>query len=82
MPWRKPRTSSSTLVGVDTIGQLAAHGAEPFTWNVILAATFFIPIGMLFAELGPAFPQEGGPYLCARLAFGRFVAAVNNVCTG
>jgi len=32
-----------TLVGVDTIGVLAALGAEAFTWLVILAITFFIP---------------------------------------
>ena len=68
-----------TLVGVDTIGLLASLGAEAFTWNVILALTFFIPSALLFAELGTAFPQEGGPYIWARLAFGRLAATVNNV---
>ncbi|MCX6413842.1 MAG: APC family permease, partial [Actinobacteria bacterium] len=68
-----------TLVGVDTIGLLAAAGAEAFTWNVVLALTFFIPSALLFAELGTAFPQEGGPYIWARLAFGRLAAAINNV---
>ena len=68
-----------TLVGVDTIGLLASLGAEAFTWNVILALTFFIPSALLFAELGTAFPQEGGPYIWARLAFGRLTATINNV---
>lgn len=68
-----------TLVGVDTIGLLASLGAEAFTWNVILALTFFIPSALLFAELGTAFPQEGGPYIWARLAFGRLAATINNV---
>ena len=68
-----------TLVGVDTIGLLASLGAEAFTWNVILAVTFFIPSALLFAELGTAFPQEGGPYIWARLAFGRLAATINNV---
>lgn len=68
-----------TLVGVDTVGQLASLGAEAFSWNVILAATFFIPSALLFAELGTAFPQEGGPYIWARLAFGRLAATINNV---
>lgn len=68
-----------TLVGVDTIGLLASLGAEAFTWNVILAITFFIPSALLFAELGTAFPQEGGPYIWARLAFGRLAATINNV---
>ncbi len=68
-----------TLVGVDTIGLLASLGAEAFTWNIILALTFFIPSALLFAELGTAFPQEGGPYIWARLAFGRLTATINNV---
>lgn len=68
-----------TLVGVDTIGLLAGLGAEAFTWSVILAVTFFIPSALLFAELGTAFPQEGGPYIWARLAFGRLAATINNV---
>ena len=67
-----------TLVGVDSIGAIASSGAEAFSWLIILAVIFFIPSGLLFAELGTAFPEEGGPYLWARLAFGRFVGAVNN----
>ena len=67
-----------TLVGVDTIGAIAAAGAQAFTWLIILAVVFFIPSALLFAELGTAFPEEGGPYLWARLAFGRLPAAINN----
>jgi amino acid transporter len=67
-----------TIVGVDTIGQVASYGAEAFTWMVILAAVFFIPSALLFAELGTAFPEEGGPYIWVRLAFGRLPGAVNN----
>jgi amino acid transporter len=67
-----------TLVGVDSIGAIAAAGPEAFSWLIILGVVFFIPQGLLFAELGTAFPEEGGPYLWARLAFGRLVGAVNN----
>lgn len=67
-----------TLVGVDTIGAIAAAGPEAFSWLAILAITFFIPSALLFAELGTAFPEEGGPYLWARLAFGRLAASINN----
>jgi amino acid transporter len=67
-----------TLVGVDTIGAVASYGAEAFTWLMILAAIFFIPSALLFAELGTAFPEEGGPYVWVRLAFGRLAGAVNN----
>ncbi len=66
------------LVGVDTIGAIAAAGPEAFSWLAILAVVFFIPSALLFAELGTAFPEEGGPYLWARLAFGRLAASINN----
>src|SRR6202046_4780431 len=67
-----------TIVGVDTIASVAGGGGEAFTWMLVLALVFFIPQALLFAELGSAFPQEGGPYFWTRLAFGRLAGAVNN----
>src|SRR5581483_9805951 len=67
-----------TIVGVDTIGAVASQGAEAFTWLIVLALVFFIPSALLFAELGTAFPEEGGPYVWTRLAFGHLAGAVNN----
>jgi glutamate:GABA antiporter len=67
-----------TIVGVDTIASIAGAGGEAFTWTLIYAVVFFVPQALLFAELGTAFPQEGGPYLWTRLAFGRLAGAVNN----
>src|SRR6195952_874576 len=68
-----------TIVGVDTIASVASSGGEAFTWMLVLAALFFVPQALLFAELGSAFPQGGGPYLWTRLAFGHFAGAINNV---
>ena len=68
-----------TIVGVDTIASVAKGGGQAFTWMMILAVAFFVPQALLFAELGTAFPQEGGPYLWTRLAFGRLAGAVNNL---
>jgi amino acid transporter len=45
---------------------------------MIFAVVFFVPQALLFAELGSAFPQEGGPYYWTRLAFGHLAGAVNN----
>ena len=45
---------------------------------MIMAAVFFIPSALLFAELGTAFPEEGGPYIWTRIAFGRLAGAINN----
>lgn len=68
-----------TLVGLDTIGTVAAKGPEGFSWLIILALVFFVPYALLTAELGTAFPEEGGPFIWTRLAFGRGVAAVNAI---
>ncbi len=67
-----------TLVGVDTVASIAAQGAQAFTWLILFSIVFFIPSALVFAELGTAFPREGGPYFWVRLAFGRFPAAINN----
>ena len=68
-----------TIVGVDTIGSVANQGPEAFTWILVTAVVFFVPSALLFAELGTAFPEEGGPYVWTRLAFGHLAGAVNNV---
>jgi amino acid transporter len=68
-----------TLVGLDTIGSVAAQGPQGLTWMAILAVVFFLPYGLLVAELGAAFPVQGGPYVWTRLAFGRLVAGVNQL---
>jgi amino acid transporter len=67
-----------TIVGVDTIATVAEGGGQAFTWMMVFAVLFFIPQALLFAELGAAFPQEGGPYYWTRLAFGHLAGAVNN----
>ena len=68
-----------TLVGLDTLGSVAARGAQGFLWLGFLAITFFVPYALLVAELGSAFPQEGGPYLWTRDALGKPLAAVVSV---
>jgi amino acid transporter len=67
-----------TIVGVDTIASVAEGGGQAFTWMMVFALVFFVPQALLFAELGTAFPQEGGPYLWTRLAFGHLAGAVND----
>lgn len=67
------------LVGLDTLGQVSSYGAETFTWLMVLAAVFLIPYALLTAELGSAFPQEGGPYEWMKLAWGRLTAGVGAV---
>jgi amino acid transporter len=67
------------LVGLDTLGSVAAKGPQGLVWLLFLAVLFFLPYGLLVAELGSTFPYEGGPYVWTKLAFGRFAAGVNQV---
>src|SRR4029078_11000544 len=62
-----------TLVGVDTIGAVAADVPEVFFWLMALGLFFFPPYALLTAELGAAFTEEGGCYIWTKMAFGRFV---------
>jgi glutamate:GABA antiporter len=68
-----------TIVGVDTLGQVAADGAQGFLWLLVLGLVFFVPYALLTAELGAAFTEEGGVYVWTRMAFGRLVAAINAI---
>ena len=68
-----------TIVGVDTLGQVAASGPQGFLWLIFLAIFFFIPYGLIVAELGATFTEEGGSYVWTRMAWGRLVAGVNAI---
>jgi amino acid transporter len=63
------------IIAINVLGAFASNGAQAFTWLVISAVTFFLPYGLLVAELGSTFPQEGGIYEWCKLAGGRLYAA-------
>jgi amino acid transporter len=72
--------SIAAVIAIDTIGQIASSGgAQAFTWTAVIVLTFLVPYGLVMAELGSAFPQEGGPYVWVRLAFGRFWASLSTM---
>lgn len=65
---------------LDSIAQIAATGgAEAFTWGIVVAITFLLPYGLITAELGSAFPQEGGPYFWVKFAYGKLAAAISTM---
>jgi amino acid transporter len=66
----------AAIVVLDTLGSVAKGGAQTVLWLALVAMLFFVPAGLVIAELGAAFPQEGGPYVWARLAFGRFAGTL------
>ena len=50
------------VIALNALGAFSANGAQALTWLVLSAVTFFLPYGLLVAELGSTFPQEGGVY--------------------
>jgi amino acid transporter len=68
-----------TIVGIEALGTVAGYGWEGILLLVVMAVTFFIPYGLLVAELGSTFTEEGGPYIWTRMALGRFWGAINAV---
>jgi glutamate:GABA antiporter len=71
--------TACAIVGLDSVAAAAQAGAQAITWLLISLVVFLIPYGMLTAELGSAFPVEGGPYEWARLGFGRGAGAITAI---
>lgn len=72
-------TIAATL-SIDTIGAIASNGGgQSLIWGLVIAVTFLVPYAFITAELGSAFPQEGGPYFWVKFAFGRFAAAISTM---
>lgn len=65
----------SAIIGLDTLGAFAANGGQALVWLLISALTFLLPYGLLTAELGSTFTQEGGVYEWCKLAGGRLFAS-------
>jgi glutamate:GABA antiporter len=66
----------AAIVVLDTLGAVAKGGAQTLTWLAVAAVLFFVPAGLVIAELGAAFPNQGGPYVWTRLAFGRYAGSL------
>ena len=69
----------AAVIALDVVAQVASYGGETFTWALVLAVLFLVPMALIFAETGAAFTQEGGPYQWVKYAFGRGWAAVSTV---
>src|SRR4051812_16000872 len=67
----------TAVVVLDTIGAVAVGGPGAVTWLAVMGIAFLVPSPLLPAELGAAFPAEGGHYVWTRLAFGRVAGAVS-----
>ena len=62
--------SVCAILTIDTLASAASMGVTWFTWWGITMVLFFVPYGLMTAELGAAWPGEGGLYVWVREAMG------------
>lgn len=60
----------SAILLLDTLSASASIGVSSITWWTILGILYFVPYGMISAELGTTYPEQGGIYAWVRDAFG------------
>ncbi len=60
----------SAILLLDTLTAAASVGASSIFWWVFLGFIFFIPFAMICAEMGCAYPEQGGIYAWIRDSFG------------
>ena len=61
----------SAILLLDTLAASASIGVSSITWWLILGAIFMVPYGMINAELGTTYPEQGGIYAWVRDTFGK-----------
>lgn len=65
----------SAIVLLDTLAATASIGPSAVTWWLLLAVFFALPMGLITAEMGTTYPEQGGLYAWIRNAFGTKWAA-------
>lgn len=63
------------ILVMDTLAPSAAIGPSSISWWLITLVLFFIPYGLITAELGTTYPEQGGLYVWIKKAFGEKWAA-------
>lgn len=64
--------SVCSIVVLDTVGSSSAMGVQGISVWILALILFFIPYGLISAELGSTWPEAGGIYIWTKLAFGDF----------
>ncbi|MGF1749977.1 MULTISPECIES: APC family permease [Vibrio] len=60
-----------TVLVVDTVAATAVAGPGGIFWWLVILILFFLPYGLITAELATTYPAEGGIYDWVKRAFGR-----------
>ncbi|MBT8135494.1 MAG: APC family permease [Gammaproteobacteria bacterium] len=60
----------SAILLLETLAAAASIGASSIFWWLFLGVVFYIPFALICAEMGCAYPEQGGIYAWIRDAFG------------
>jgi len=73
--WDLVLFSFCAIFGVEAIATSAAIGPSAISWWLICILGYFLPLGFISAELGSAYPEQGGIYIWIKRALGKKWAA-------
>jgi amino acid transporter len=65
----------SAMLVIDTLTASAAIGVQTIGWWVLAITLFLVPSGLITAELGTTYPDQGGIYSWIKRAYGARWAA-------
>jgi amino acid transporter len=74
--WKSVLFTVCSILVLDTFVAPAIIGVSSITIWIITAILFFIPYGLLSAELGSTYPDDGGIYSWVNRAFGEKTAVM------
>ena len=60
----------SAILLLETLAAAASIGASSISWWLLLGVVFYVPFALICAEMGCAYPEQGGIYAWVRDAFG------------
>jgi len=75
--WDLALFSFCAMFGVEAIATSAAIGPSAIFWWLVCIVGYFFPFGLMSAELGSTYPEQGGIYIWIKRALGRRWAARN-----
>ena len=72
--------SVCAIISVDAVAGLASWGlGASVVWFFLFVFIFLLPYGLVTAELGAAFPAEGGIYTWVRMAYGKLAGSLTSI---
>ena len=72
--------SVCAIISLDAVAGIASWGlGAGVVWFFLFVFIFLLPYGLVTAELGAAFPAEGGIYTWVRMAYGKLAGSLTSI---